>query len=606
MSMFSNIKKKIPTAVVESTEEKESKPKKVKVTVKEIKPIEQKTEEKPKTKTTKINETILNMIGDDSKKYSLQQFDKLIGDIHAGINEGKDQNYIKKYISKHATVVHGKIQFDTLSENSEMTYKTLKYELEKSKDYSGGHHKNPTEEVFMFGKKKQIEEEIEDEESDEEPNEDLPTWQYPQQTPIIYKKKEGQQYEPYPTTWPHNKTSNNLPHHDILDKTCHKRTKQFEHLATLPFDDQGTPGWFAARDKLASASDGGCIVGVNSHEAPFKFLTKKVVKPPFSSNKFCHHGKKYEQIATMIYEFRANVSVREFGLVQHPKYYFLGASPDGIVSHYKLDGVSLTKEIGTMLEIKCPFVRNINLEGEIKGEICPIYYWVQVQLQLECCDLDKCDFWQVSLIEYTDKDDFLRDTDLDEPYLSRTSGFEKGCVIQLLPKNRVEEINNGEYLKVLHESSKYLYPPKIDMSPYDYDMWIADTMANFNKVCPTGYYFDRIVYWKLIKSKCVTIERDKDWFEEHLPIIEEMWHYVEYLREHEDKAKILFDYIEYLPIKSNKKIMELVNILCNEPDESDAKGIKNYSQKILWMQQETKKNKKTKEDIEAIDNVEDE
>lgn len=596
MSMFSNIKKKTP--VIEETE---SKPKKKEIKITETKKIKEPTEEKPKTKTTKINDTILSMINDESKKYSLQQFDKLIGDIHTGISEGKDQNYIKKYISKYAKAVHGKIQFDISSENLEMTYKTLKYELEKSKDYSSGHHKNPAEQVFMFGKKPQVC--VEESEHEDEPDEDLPIWQYPQQPPIIYKKKVGQQYEPYPTTLQHNKST---PQHDILDKNCQKRTKQFEYLSTLPFDDQGTPGWFAARDKLASASDGGCIVGVNSHEAPFKFLTKKVIKPPFKSNMFCHHGTKYEQIATMIYEFRANVSVREFGLVQHPKYYFLGASPDGIVSHYKLDGVSLTNEVGTMLEIKCPFVRNIELEGEIKGEICPIYYWVQVQLQLECCNLDKCHFWQVSLIEYADKDDFLRDTDLDEPYLSRTSGFEKGCIIQLLPKSRVEEINNGDYLKVVYESSKHIYPPKIDMSPYDYDIWIANTMANFNKVCPTGYYFNRIIYWKLVKSKCVTIERDKEWFAEHLPIIEEMWHHVEYLREHEDKSKILFDYIEYLPIKSNKKIMELVNIICNEPDESDTKGIKIYSQKILWMQQETQKHKKIREDIEAIDNVDDE
>jgi putative phage-type endonuclease len=597
--MFSNIKKKTP--VIEQEPLKESKPKKVKVTVKEIKSDEVKPEEKPKTKTTKINETILSLISDDSKKYTLQQFDKLIGDIHTGINEGKDQNYIKKYISKYAKVVNGKIQFDISSENTEMTYKTLKYELEKSKDYS--HHKNPAEDVFMFGKKKQ--QEVEEEDDNDEVEDDLPVWQYPVQPPIQYKQKSGPQYEPYPTTYQYG-GNNNQPIHDVLDKDCKKRTKQFEYLATLPYEDQGTPGWFAAREKVASASDGGCIVGVNSHEAPWKFLAKKVMKPPFQSNMFCHHGKKYEQIATMIYEFRANVIVKEFGLVNHPKYYFLGASPDGIVSHYKLDGVSLTNAVGTMLEIKCPLVRNINLDGDIKGEICPIYYWVQVQLQLECCDLDKCDFWQVSLIEYTDREDFIRDTDLDEPYLSRTSGFEKGCVIQLLPKSRVEEVNNGEYLKVLYESSKYIYPPKIDMSPYEYDMWIAETMANFNKVCPQGYYFDKIVYWKLIKSKCVTIERDKEWFAEYLPIIEEMWHQVEYLREHKEKAEILFDYIEYLPTKNNKKIMELVKIICNEPSESDEKGIKNYSQKIHWMQQETLKNKKAKEEIEAIDRSDEE
>lgn len=533
---------------------------------------------KPITKTTKTNDTILKLIDDKSKKYSLQQFDKLISDIHQNILEGKDQNYIKKFICKYAHIVNGKIQFDVNAENLEMTYKTLKYELTKSTSYT--HGSKQSDEIFMFGKKTQDV----DDDSDEELDDDLPIWQNPESPAITHKIQESLI------------TNTSIP----STATIKKRTKQFEYLSTLPFDIQGTAEWFAARDKLASASDGGCIVGVNSHEAPYKFLIKKVTKPPFLSNIFCHHGKKYEQIATMLYEFRTDVTVREFGLVKHPKYDFLGASPDGIVSQYKLDGKTLTNAVGTMLEIKCPFVRNINLDGEIKGEICPIYYWVQVQLQLECCDLDKCDFWQVSLIEYTDKEDFIRDTDLDFPYLSRTSGFEKGCVIQLLPKNRIDETNQ-DYLKVLYESSKYIYPPRIDMSPYDYDLWIADTMANFNKVCPQGYYFDKILYWKLIKSKCVTIERDVEWFKEHLPMIKELWSYVEYFRKNQTKSQIMFDYIEYLPIKKNEKIMELVKFICNEPAETDLKGIKCYTQKLHWMQQETTKNKKIREEIEAID-----
>ena len=38
-----------------------------------------------------------------------------------------------------------------------------------------------------------------------------------------------------------------------------------------------------------------------------------------------------------------------------------------------------------------------NIFGEIDGEICPHYYWVQVQVQLECCDLEEFDFWQCSI-----------------------------------------------------------------------------------------------------------------------------------------------------------------------------------------------------------------
>lgn len=31
----------------------------------------------------------------------------------------------------------------------------------------------------------------------------------------------------------------------------------------------------------------------------------------------CHHGKKYETIATMIYEYRYNYKIKDFGLMLH-------------------------------------------------------------------------------------------------------------------------------------------------------------------------------------------------------------------------------------------------------------------------------------------------
>ena len=72
-----------------------------------------------------------------------------------------------------------------------------------------------------------------------------------------------------------------------------------------------------------------------------------------------------------------------------------------------------------MLEIKCPNRRRIKLNldepitdlilGSKKG-ICPSYYWCQVQLQLNCCDLDECDFWQCEIIEYVDRVDFVNDS----------------------------------------------------------------------------------------------------------------------------------------------------------------------------------------------------
>ena len=92
-----------------------------------------------------------------------------------------------------------------------------------------------------------------------------------------------------------------------------------------------------------------------------------------------------------------------------------------------------------MLEIKCPLSRKIEMEGDI-DDILPIYYQVQVQLQLECCDLDECDFWQCKITEYVSRVEFINDTDPIEGFRSKRTGFEKGCLIQLIPKSKMKEI----------------------------------------------------------------------------------------------------------------------------------------------------------------------
>jgi putative phage-type endonuclease len=325
-------------------------------------------------------------------------------------------------------------------------------------------------------------------------------------------KKTNIKFGPWGTQWIHDKQID-----DIIDNETKSMIKIVSKLMAIEYPEQRSPEWFAMRDKCATASDGGCIIGENHYEPQFKFLIKKVQRPPFESNIFCHHGTKYENIATMIYEYRMNVQVEEFGLVCHPKYSFLAASPDGIVGKYKLDGKTLTKHIGTMLEIKCPFRRKIKHTGEIKGVICPIYYWVQVQLQLECCDLKECAFWQCDIQEYTNRNEFICDTDINEPFRSKQTQFEKGCVIQMLPMDKTDDIKNEKYLDILYGSSKYLYPLHIEMSPMDCDIWVAETMANFNTLCPKGYRFDKIIYWKLVNSNCSIIPRDKNWFNEKLP-----------------------------------------------------------------------------------------
>jgi putative phage-type endonuclease len=423
------------------------------------------------------------------------------------------------------------------------------------------------------------------------------TYIYPASEKFNCAKETYQKHGPFGTQWLHD-----IQVDDKLDSKMEKRIPIVEQLLTLEFDPQGSEGWHKLRNERATASDAGCILDINDHEAPYKFLIKKVINPPFENNMFCYHGKKFEHIATMIYQYRMNVTVEEFGLIAHPKYYFLAASPDGIVGKYKLDGKSRTKYVGRMLEIKCPLKRKINTTGETYGDICPKYYWAQVQLQLECCNLDECDFWQCDIREYEDKEEFIRDTDLNEPFRSKTTGMEKGCLIQLIPKNK--DITDKKYFDVIYESAKFIYPPKVEMSPQECDIWIAETMIKFRSLCPKDYCFDKVIYWKMTKTHCILIKRDREWFSESLPKIERMWKYVEYLRKNKEKSDLFFDYIEYSYPKNNKKIMQLAEYLCDEPDHDDSKKIKEYSKKIIQLKEEIEYKKK-KEEIEKLENIDD-
>ena len=412
---------------------------------------------------------------------------------------------------------------------------------------------------------------------------------YPANYHFKLTKRTEDIFGPYGTQWFHDPQVD-----DEMDTKTAKFTKQFEVLRAIKLPDQRTEEWYKMREGKITASDGGTVIDLNSHEPQYKFILKKTTDVPFLSNEFVHHGKKYEDIATIIYEYRMNVSTSEFGLIGHPVYSFLGASPDRICNQYKLDGVHLSKYVGRMLEIKCPLVRKIKMEGEIIDHICPIYYWVQVQLQLECCDLEECDFWQAEIREYASREEFIKDTDPNEPFRSKTTQFEKGCLIQLLPKKRMPDVVNGKYKNVVEDDSKYIYPPKIEMSPYDCDIWIMEQLSQLNTNPEySDYYFDKVLYWKLVTSKNVTIYRDKKWFEQNLPKFEKVWNYVLFLRENKDKLQIVLDYIDSRPKKKNKDIMDTIDKICNINEKNYNMILKNILDDIKLAK--LKKEKKLQE-----------
>jgi len=147
---------------------------------------------------------------------------------------------------------------------------------------------------------------------------------------------------------------------------------------------QQTEEWFQKRIGMVTGSVAGTICNYNSYQTKEELIQAKVKDVRFN-NIFTEHGNKYEDVAVELFEQKNNVKVEEIGLVVHRDYPYIGASPDGIF----LDNDNQV----CLLEIKCPYRRKIT------GDI-PIYYYAQVQLQLEATNLEKCYFYECKIVEY--------------------------------------------------------------------------------------------------------------------------------------------------------------------------------------------------------------
>ena len=191
--------------------------------------------------------------------------------------------------------------------------------------------------------------------------------------------------------------------------------KQVERLSKILQPEQRSEEWYTLRDSMLTASDWATILGTNPYSNKNTLLLKKCGKNiPFPSNSAIDWGVKYEDAAVQIYEQRNKTDVLLFGCLRHPTINFLGASPDGITRN------------GVMLEIKCPSSRKITGEP-------PVYYWTQVQAQLEVCELDRCDFLECKIEEYSTRVEYENDNHNDD-YSLNSSGYEKGCVLEFLNK----------------------------------------------------------------------------------------------------------------------------------------------------------------------------
>jgi putative phage-type endonuclease len=321
----------------------------------------------------------------------------------------------------------------------------------------------------------------------------------------------------------------------------------FMKLYLTPQPEQKSQAWFDYRFDRITASDMASAIDLNPYDSVEGFICKKCDPNfPFLDNDFVFHGKKYEQIATSLYEHLYNSKITEFGCLPSDKYTFLGASPDGIGSKSTLDYKFNKNKLGYMLEIKCPYVRPIINKGKIVGEICPFYYYCQVQQQLECCNLDNCDFIQCNIKEYKDREAYLIDCDhimsvsesVEGTSVNASNTMSRGCLLQFLPKEYKPLFPEDKH----HYKSFYIYPPRLTMSQIQYDEWILNNLNDWKINYPeqaNDYYFDKVIYWKILNAHTVTIPRDTNWFNSIFPVLEETWEKVKYYRNHLEELPMI-------------------------------------------------------------------
>lgn len=340
-------------------------------------------------------------------------------------------------------------------------------------------------------------------------------------------------------------------------------------LRKKPQPVQRTPEWFALRNTRVTASEAASCLPVSQEVCQAYIDTFKVEKFKFNPEKYisCYdtledyvikkclsffgenvfkdsvftlHGKKFEEIATRLYRRKLKTDVIEFGFLPHSRLGYIGASPDGITP----DGV--------MLEIKCPYSR------KIQPGTLPIYYWVQIMIQLETCDLDQCDFLECEIINIT-KEEF--DSQQIDPETQ-----ELGILL-----NDTREPDNSE--------TKYIYPPANLDTPQDYLDWAESQTTE----CTTGsivpnYYF--IKKWYILQ-----VFRNKEWFELVKPIIKKTHALVSKLQ----NDPVMFEkYKQSVHLKKNKVFLEkyhntscLIDLSETNTDDLYDEHMKNFNEPCL-------------------------
>lgn len=309
---------------------------------------------------------------------------------------------------------------------------------------------------------------------------------------------------------------------------------QIKYLNSIPQPPQRTQEWYDIRNTCITASAAWKVLDSEKQRASLvkekalALIESKNSTLATSSSNYAtnvnspfHWGHKYEPLSVLLYEYFNATRVGEYGCLKHSRYPFIGASPDGI----NIEPSS--HKYGTLLEIKNVVSRDIT--GIPKKE-----YWTQMQMQMEVCDLDFCDFLETKFTEYEYEEDFYDDINIDEQPSSSSSSSQNKLL-----KNR-----NKEYVGMMVMFNKdnepsYEYCPLGNNSLMAMEQWKKATIERVLQDDAT--FWVRDIYWKCEVYNCVCVERNKHWFNANIASFSRCWDEIQACVDDEQRAQALVD-----------------------------------------------------------------
>jgi hypothetical protein len=149
-----------------------------------------------------------------------------------------------------------------------------------------------------------------------------------------------------------------------------------------------------------------------------------------------------------------------------------------------------------------------------------------MQLQMETCDLDECDFLETRFNEYECETDFLDD---GEYFTTTKKGDLKGIIM---------------YFSTKEGRPNYVYKP-LAMDKEEYEQWFEENMIALSEtMC-----WIKNIYWRLDEVSCVLVLRNKTWFQRNICQLENIWKTIE-------RERITGEFSSRAPNKRVKKTTE--------------------------------------------------